>query len=61
MSKESVFITLRSYIPSYTGGSVCPQMKVGRGNAGGWGGECAPEGLVGGNEGGGARLGNTGV
>lgn len=46
MSKESVFITLRSYIPSYTGGSVCPQMNVGRGIAGGWGGECPTKDLV---------------
>ena len=46
MSKESVFITLRSYIPSYTSGSVCPQMNVGRGIAGGWGGECPTKDLV---------------
>lgn len=25
MSKEAVFITLRSYIPNYTNGSVCPR------------------------------------
>lgn len=46
MSKESVFITLRSYIPNYTGGSVCPQMNVGRAGAGGWGGECPTNDLV---------------
>ena len=47
MSKEAVFITLRSYIPSYTNGSVCPQMYVGRGGAtGGWGGECPTNNLV---------------
>lgn len=46
MSKESVFITLRSYIPNYTGGSVCPQMNVGRAGTGGWGGECPTNDLV---------------
>jgi len=45
-SKEAVFITLRSYIPTYTSGSVCPQMNVGRGAAGGWGGECPTNDLV---------------
>lgn len=46
LSKESVFITLRSYIPNYTGGSVCPQMNVGRAGTGGWGGECPTHDLV---------------
>lgn len=46
MSKEAVFITLRSYIPNYTGGSVCPQMNIGRAGAGGWGGECPTYDLV---------------
>lgn len=46
MSKEAVFITLRSYIANYTSGSVCPQMNVGRGIAGGWGGECPTNDLV---------------
>ena len=46
MSKEAVFITLRSYIPNYTGGSECPQMNVGRGIAGGWGGQCPTNDLV---------------
>lgn len=46
MSKESVFITVRSYIPNYTGGSVCPQMNVGRAGTGGWGGECPTMSLV---------------
>lgn len=46
LSKESVFITLRSYIPNYTGGSVCPQMNIGRGAAGGWGGQCPTNDLV---------------
>jgi len=46
MSKESVFITLRSYIPNYTGGSVCPQMNIGRAGTGGWGGECPSQDLV---------------
>lgn len=46
MSKESVFISLRHYIPSYTGGSVCPQMNVGRAGSGGWGGECPTNDLV---------------
>lgn len=46
MSKESVFITLRSYIPNYTSGSVCPQMNVGRGATGGWGGHCPSNDLV---------------
>lgn len=46
MSKEAVFITLRSYIPNYTGGSVCPQMNVGRAGTGGWGGECPTNDLV---------------
>lgn len=46
MSKESVFITLRSYIPNYTTGSVCPQMNVGRGATGGWGGHCPSNDLV---------------
>ncbi len=45
-SKESVFITLRSYIPNFTGGSVCPQMNVGRAGTGGWGGECPTHDLV---------------
>ncbi len=45
-SKESVFITLRSYIPNYTSGSVCPQMNVGRGATGGWGGHCPSNDLV---------------
>lgn len=46
MSKEAVFITLRSYVPNYTGGSVCPQMNIGRAGAGGWGGECPTYNLV---------------
>ncbi|WP_075558253.1 RagB/SusD family nutrient uptake outer membrane protein [Parabacteroides timonensis] len=46
MSKEAVFITLRSYVPNYTGGSVCPQMNIGRAGAGGWGGECPTYDLV---------------
>lgn len=46
LSKEAVFLTLRSYIPNFTGGSVCPQMNVGRGIAGGWGGECPTYDLV---------------
>ncbi|MCK9342475.1 MAG: RagB/SusD family nutrient uptake outer membrane protein [Massilibacteroides sp.] len=46
MSKESVFVTLRSYISNYTGGSVCPQMNVGRGATGGWGGQCPTYDLV---------------
>lgn len=46
MSKEAVFITLRSYIPNYTGGSVCPQMNVGRASTGGWGGACPTKNLV---------------
>lgn len=46
MSKEAVFITLRSYIPNYTGGSVCPQMNLGRAGVGGWGGECPTQDLV---------------
>ena len=46
MSKEAVFITLRSYIPNYAGGSVCPQMNVGRAGTGGWGGECPTNDLV---------------
>ena len=46
ISKESVFISLRSYIPNYTGGSVCPQMNVGRAGTGGWGGECPTNDLV---------------
>ncbi|MDR2119233.1 MAG: RagB/SusD family nutrient uptake outer membrane protein [Tannerellaceae bacterium] len=45
-SKEAVFITLRSYIAGYTGGSVCPQMNVGRAGTGGWGGECPTHDLV---------------
>ncbi|MDR1724649.1 MAG: RagB/SusD family nutrient uptake outer membrane protein [Tannerella sp.] len=45
-SKESIFITLRAYIPGYTGGSVCPQLNIGRGAVGGWGGECATYDLV---------------
>lgn len=46
LSKESVFITLRSYIPNYTGGSVCPQMNIGRNAAGGWGGQVPSNDLV---------------
>lgn len=46
MSKEAVFITLRSYIPNYTNGSVCPQMNTGRAGVGGWGGECPTNDLV---------------
>jgi hypothetical protein len=45
-SKEAVFITLRTYNPPYAGGSVCPQMNVGRAGAGGWGGECPTNDLV---------------
>lgn len=45
-SKEAVFITLRSYIPNFTGGSVCPQMNIGRAGTGGWGGECPTQNLV---------------
>jgi hypothetical protein len=45
-SKESVFITLRTYSPPYAGGSVCPQMNVGRAGTGGWGGECPTNDLV---------------
>lgn len=46
MSKEAVFITLRSYIPNYTSGSVCPQMNIGRNTTGGWGGECPTNDLA---------------
>lgn len=46
MSKEAVFITTRAYIPNYTGGSVCPQMCIGRNATGGWGGECPTTDLV---------------
>ncbi|MDR2969311.1 MAG: RagB/SusD family nutrient uptake outer membrane protein [Tannerellaceae bacterium] len=46
LSKEAVFVTLRSYIPNYTGGSVCPQMNLGRAGVGGWGGECPTQDLV---------------
>jgi hypothetical protein len=45
-SSEAVFITLRSYNAGYTGGSVCPQMNVGRAGTGGWGGECPTHDLV---------------
>ena len=46
MSKEAVFITTRAYIPNYTGGSVVPQMCIGRNTTGGWGGECPTTNLV---------------
>ena len=46
LSKEAVFITIQSYIPNYTGGSVCPQMNMGRNNVGGWGGQCPTNDLV---------------
>lgn len=46
LSKESVFVTPRSYIANYTGGSVVPQMNVGRGATGGWGGQCPTNDLV---------------
>ena len=59
MSKEAVFITLRSYIPNYTGGSVCPQMNLGRGAVGGWGGQCPTQDLVGEYETGDPRLVHT--
>lgn len=58
-SKEAVFITLRSYIPSFTGGSVCPQMNVGRAGTGGWGGECPTQDLVNEYEAGDPRLVHT--
>ncbi len=59
ISKESVFITLRSYIPNFTGGSVCPQMNVGRAETGGWGGVCPTHDLVGEYEEGDPRLVHT--
>lgn len=59
ISKESVFITLRSYIPNYTGGSVCPQMNIGRAGTGGWGGECPTMDLVDEYEAGDPRLVHT--
>lgn len=46
LSEESVFVILREYIPSFTGGSVCPQMNLGRGAVGGWGGQCPTNDLV---------------
>ncbi|RHJ94018.1 RagB/SusD family nutrient uptake outer membrane protein [Parabacteroides bouchesdurhonensis] len=47
LSKEAVFITVRGYQPAYSlGGSVCPQMNMGRGPTGGWGGECPTIDLV---------------
>ncbi|RHJ94022.1 RagB/SusD family nutrient uptake outer membrane protein [Parabacteroides bouchesdurhonensis] len=46
MSKEAVFITTRAYIPNYTGGSVVPQMCIGRNTTGGWGGECPTNNLT---------------
>lgn len=59
MSKEAVFITLRSYIPNYTGGSICPQMNLGRAGVGGWGGECPTQDLVSEYEAGDPRLVHT--
>ena len=35
-----------AYFMNYTGGSVCPQMNIGRAGAGGWGGECPTYDLV---------------
>jgi len=58
-SKEAVFITLRSYIPNFTGGSVCPQMNIGRAGTGGWGGECPTHDLVNEYEAGDPRLVHT--
>lgn len=47
MSKEAVFITVRGYEPAYgIGGSVCPQMNMGRNATGGWGGECPTNDMV---------------
>lgn len=46
LSKESVFVLLRDYISNFTGGSVCPQMNLGRGAVGGWGGMCPTNDLV---------------
>lgn len=46
-SDEAVFISLRSYNPPQTtSASVCPQMNLGRGAVGGWGGECPTNDLV---------------
>lgn len=47
MSKEAIFITLRSYQPPYNSlASVGPQMDMGRNATGGWGGECPTNDLV---------------
>lgn len=46
MSNEAIFLTPRAYIPSYTTGSVVPQMCIGRNTTGGWGGECPTKNLV---------------
>lgn len=58
-SKEAVFVTSRAYISNYTGGSVCPQMNIGRNTTGGWGGECPTNDLVSAYEVGDPRLVHT--
>ncbi|MDR2917955.1 MAG: RagB/SusD family nutrient uptake outer membrane protein [Tannerella sp.] len=59
-SKEAVFVTLRNYSPpESSGGSVCPQMNLGRGAVGGWGGACPTNDLVSEYEAGDPRLVHT--
>ncbi|MDD2951619.1 MAG: RagB/SusD family nutrient uptake outer membrane protein [Parabacteroides sp.] len=60
MSKEAIFITLRSYQPPYNSlASVGPQMNMGRNATGGWGGECPTNDLVNEYEVGDPRLAHT--